>query len=593
MTTVAQPVLVSESRARPWETGVVEFLLVGGATPLFFLSSWFLRHTVGLDSADLAVGFLFFYGAHFINDPHFAVTYLLFYEKARARAFGGEFAPLQRARYIVAGIVIPAGLVGWAATALAVRSAYSLGLLIQLMFLLVGWHYVKQGFGVMTVLAARRGVRLLPRERLAVLAHCYAGWAYAWASPYDPGKEVEEKGIVYTTIAHPHGLEHVTHAIFLATAVVLVGVLGTKWRREGRLPIFTPLTALLCSIWAWSIYSSIDPLVVYAIPALHSIQYLYFVWLLKGNEAREREGPPWFERSASVRIGLLALSALVLGWVLFHGAPAALDDSLVPRRSRFTAMGQTPYFAALFAIVNIHHFFMDYVIWRRENRKMRYLTLLGTLALIAIPGRAIAGVPPKAPVVVAAVGDSLTDVRSHGGKFLDVLRERCPKSRFDNYGKGGEMVNQMRRRFESELFAAGKPAYTHVIIFGGVNDLYSDVTAGRTPSLIEHDLTLMYQEAGRHGARIVALTVAPWGGFAHFNVSRSAATLEVNGWILAQRDAGAIEAAVDTYSLLSCGNPTMLCSRYTMPFRDGLHFGDEGHQRLGEALFDQVFANCE
>jgi hypothetical protein len=40
------------------------------------------------------------------------------------------------------------------------------------------------------------------------------------------------------------------------------------------LPIATPLTALLASIWSWSIYSSIDPLVVYVIPALHSVQYL-------------------------------------------------------------------------------------------------------------------------------------------------------------------------------------------------------------------------------------------------------------------------------------------------------------------------------
>jgi hypothetical protein len=373
-TTIAQPVLVSESRPRSRETGVAEFLLVGGTTPLLFLLSWFLRRTIGLDSADLAVGFLFFYGAHFINDPHFAVTYFLFYEKARARAFGGEFAPLQRARYLFAGLLVPAGLIVWATTALVARSAYSLGLLIQSMFLLVGWHYVKQGFGVMTVLAARRGVRLLPRERIAILAHCYAGWAYAWASPYDPGKEVEEKGVVYTTIAHPHGLERLTQLIFLATAVVLLGVLVEKWRRERRLPILTPLTALLCSVWAWSIYSSIDPLVVYAIPALHSIQYLYFVWLLKGGEAREREGPPWFERAASVRIGLLAFSALVLGWILFHGAPAALDDFLVPRRSRFTALGPTPYFAALFAVVNIHHFFMDYVIWRRDNRQTRHLT---------------------------------------------------------------------------------------------------------------------------------------------------------------------------------------------------------------------------
>jgi lysophospholipase L1-like esterase len=219
---------------------------------------------------------------------------------------------------------------------------------------------------------------------------------------------------------------------------------------------------------------------------------------------------------------------------------------------------------------------------------------LAALALVAAPGRASGEAPPaKVPVVVAAMGDSLTDARSHGGKFLDLLRERCPKSRFDNYGKGGQMVNQMRRRFAADLFGPDKPAYTHVIVFGGVNDLYSDLTAGRTPAKIEQDLALMYQEARRHGARVVALTVAPWGGFGRwFNASRSAATLEVNRWILGQRDAGTVDAVVDAYKLLSCGDPTRLCPRYMPPFTDGLHFGEEGHRKLGEALFDQVFASC-
>lgn len=372
---VARPGALDPPRA-PARTGsVAEFLLAGGLTPLLFPLSWLLRRSVGLDASELAVGFLMFHAAFVINDPHFSVTYCLFYRDFMARAFGGAFGPWQRARYVAAGVVAPLALAVWATAALAAKSAPALGLLIQLMFFLVGWHYVKQGFGVMIVLAARRGVRFGRRERLVVLAHCLAGWAFAWASPADPGTEVEEKGVVYTTLAHPIWLERVTHALFLATACALLVVLVQKWRRDGRLPLLTPLTALLCSIWSWSIYSSIDPLVVYVTPALHSVQYLYFVWLLRTNEAREREGPPWFETSARVRVGMLAASALGLGWVLFHGAPSALDDLLVPRRARFavSALGTTPYFAALYTFVNIHHFVMDSVIWRRENPETRYL----------------------------------------------------------------------------------------------------------------------------------------------------------------------------------------------------------------------------
>ena len=166
MQSVAQPsdLPIATASARPWKARLVEFLLVGGVTPLLFPLSFVLRRALGLDSAELAVGFTMFYAAHVLNDPHFAVTYLLFYENAWGRAFGGAFTGLQRARYLVAGLLVPVLLVGWAGTALAMRLAYSVGLLIQVMFLLVGWHYVKQGFGVMTVLAARRGVKFTPHE---------------------------------------------------------------------------------------------------------------------------------------------------------------------------------------------------------------------------------------------------------------------------------------------------------------------------------------------------------------------------------------------------------------------------------------------
>ncbi|MDP9000853.1 MAG: hypothetical protein M3O46_12160 [Myxococcota bacterium] len=372
---LVEPRPVERSSAHEWRAGLGEFLLVGGLTPLLFPLAWLLRRTVGLDSSEFAVGFLMFHAAYVINDPHFAVTYLLFYRHGLSRAFDGSFSAAQRARYLVAGVVVPLTLAIWAIAALATKSAVTLGFMIQLMFLLVGWHYVKQGFGVMIVLAARRGVRFGRGERATILAHCFAGWAYAWASPTDAGTEVEEKGVVYTTLAHPRWLEDLTHVVFLSTALLLLVVLVQKWRREGRLPPLTPLTALLVSIWSWSIYSSVDPLVVYVIPALHSMQYLYFVWLLKGNEAREREGPPWFEMSARVRMGILAASALGLGWFLFRGAPSALDDMLVPRRVRLSgaALGATPYFAAIYAFVNGHHFFMDYVIWRRDNPETKYL----------------------------------------------------------------------------------------------------------------------------------------------------------------------------------------------------------------------------
>jgi lysophospholipase L1-like esterase len=200
----------------------------------------------------------------------------------------------------------------------------------------------------------------------------------------------------------------------------------------------------------------------------------------------------------------------------------------------------------------------------------------------------------KQAYVVAVIGDSLTDARSGGGKFLDYLKERCPASRFDNYGKGGDMANQMRKRFFRDLLPVAHAArYTHLIVFGGVNDLYSDLTAGRTPEKVGKDFSAMFSAARERKMKIVALTVAPWGGFRkYFNESRGQTTLELNDWIKRQRAEGAVDHVIDTYSLLSCGDPERLCPELAAPYKDGIHFGPAGHEKIGSALYETVFKSC-
>lgn len=199
----------------------------------------------------------------------------------------------------------------------------------------------------------------------------------------------------------------------------------------------------------------------------------------------------------------------------------------------------------------------------------------------------------RLPLVVAVIGDSLSDPRSHGGGYLEYLKAHCPAIQIDNFAKGGAMVNQMRRSFEVQVGSSGKP-YTHLIVFGGVNDLYSDLTALRTPEKIERDLGVMYDWAHAHGMKVVAFTVAPWGGFSrYYNPTRGAATRTLNAWIRDQPSQGRVDQVVDAFSLLSCGDPEVLCERILPPFRDGLHFGPEGHQLLGQALFRSTFSDCE
>lgn len=351
---------------------IVELLLVGPGSLLLFPIAWLLRGAVGLDEAELVVGFTFFQLAHLINDPHFAVSYLLFYRDVHARSFDARIPRTQRLRYIVAGFVVPAMLIAAAGYALLQRSPQTLGWLTQLMFLLVNWHYTKQGFGVLMVLSARRGQRFTALERHVLLAHAYIAAAFAWAQPATLGGLFEEKGVVYWAPARPHLVELITGRLFVLSTIALLIVLVQRWRREHT--SWLPLFAYLITVWLWTVFTAADPLVRYAIPAFHALQYGYFVWLLSRNEAHAHEGEPHFGPPARTRLTWLFVSALVLGWLLFRGAPSALDGWLVPgMHTTSEDLGFTPFFAAFNVVVNLHHYAMDFVIWRRDHAPMRWM----------------------------------------------------------------------------------------------------------------------------------------------------------------------------------------------------------------------------
>jgi len=204
----------------------------------------------------------------------------------------------------------------------------------------------------------------------------------------------------------------------------------------------------------------------------------------------------------------------------------------------------------------------------------------------------------KQRYVVAAMGDSLTDPKSHGGKYLDVLRKRCPKSRFDSYGIGGNMVNQMRARFARDVLGEPpdpkhpKPDYTHVIILGGINDICSDETALRTNDKIKRDLSAMYAQAHGAGMKVIAVTLPPWAGFdRYYNPRRAASTADMNTWLKGRKAAGEVDAVFDVYPLMSCGEPEFLCDEYGWP--DHVHWNKEGHRVAGEAMHEAIFADCE
>lgn len=233
------------------------------------------------------------------------------------------------------------------------------------------------------------------------------------------------------------------------------------------------------------------------------------------------------------------------------------------------------------------------------------------------------------------MGDSLTDPKSHGGIYLEVLKERCPKSTFVSFGVGGNMVNMMRKRFLRDVYGEvqadaaapstkpnapsspsaatsvttpapaapdAAPKWTDVILLGGLGDILSNETAGRNARLINGDLRLMAELARARGARVIAMTLPPWGGFKGYDGARAGITREVNAWIRASgpREASekkgkekgdVFDVVFEPGPSLTCGDPDKLCPE--LAFKDRLHWSEKGQRAVGAALYEAAFRDCE
>ena len=255
--------------------------------------------------------------------------------------------------------------------------------MIQLMFLLVGWHYVKQGFGVLTVLSARRGVRDRARASArSILVPLLRRLGLRLGEPGDrrPASSRRRASSTGRSRIRDGSSSRPVRARSRARVALVCGARRASGAAKGgRFPL-APLVGFLITVWSWTIYSSVDPLVRYVIPALHSVQYLYFVWLMKRNEARAERRPAALRapgrRSARRPRALRARPRLV-------ALPRRARRSSTPRSSRARARGAIARRARRDAVlrgasssfVNIHHYFMDHVIWRRDNPDTRYLRI--------------------------------------------------------------------------------------------------------------------------------------------------------------------------------------------------------------------------
>lgn len=362
------PLNSSPAKGRYLLGPIPDFFLLGGGTlalvPIFLLlpTSWIDRAQV------LAWTTLI---AHGINNPHFAHSYHLFYRGFLHKSFSAEYSSSWRARYLIAGVLAPLLLLGFFSYCLVAGQTSLLGYGVNLMFFTVGWHYTKQGYGMAMLDAVLKRRFFTEHEKKLLLHHAYAVWALSWLISNTYAWKSEYWGIPYQSFGIPAPIRYAAWAAVFITGARMLHGFALLLRAGRRLPI-NGLVAYGVSGYIWLLYP--DPILALVFPALHSLQYMVVVWRYELNVQTERvhldeggradEAPSAAPFSLGLRMALFYGIAVGLGYFGFWYFPETLGRWLPGTLQTF---GGGVFLFCTWIFINVHHYFMDNVIWRKGN----------------------------------------------------------------------------------------------------------------------------------------------------------------------------------------------------------------------------------
>lgn len=364
---------------RPYLTSAAgDFLLAGGGALLALAFFWFyypLSGGRGISSTDIqATATLFATLSYFVNYPHFMASYGLLYRNLPARL--ATYSPRESMwwRMHLAAYGVPVLLVAYFTYAISQKSFFLFGLAVQAMFFFVGWHYLKQSYGVFAVLSGMKGIFYKPWQVILLKLHVYTLWLYTWfisgavmleGSPTQPHTFA---GVTYQPISLFKTLPLVDMLYWpvLACGIAAWGAIIWNWVETGKRPSVTGLMGYT-SMYTLLAFVRIHPLFAYGGPMFHSLQYMLFVYAYKRGELLGEQQHHAIGMGGEAKPYWLKM----LGYFTLICATGALAFEVLPIYfdTKTPRWGMAMVAAPIFHVfINVHHYFIDSVIWRRGNR---------------------------------------------------------------------------------------------------------------------------------------------------------------------------------------------------------------------------------
>lgn len=373
----------------------LDFWLFGGASLLFFLVMCLAKVLGGenevLQQRFLQIPVAFALLSLVCNHPHFLSSYKLAYGRGLRFIFQNPVSlvivPLGLVCFYFIGFrnynveigesnlvvqmnQISEGLgIGFNFGSSLTLGPELIGLSIWLMYLTVGWHYSKQVFGVVLIQAAYANYTVSPFQKtlLKMNVSCIAIYQFlfmAKAMGKYSGSAMKDPrfgGIELSKLVLPEwAFELAKGATGISLCLVIVFWFGRNWINQRAFPnlnILTPLVAF--HIW-WVPLLEMPEYYLVMIPFFHSLQYLPFVYRVEDHLYGQ-------SKYKNLKMNLSFLLIGIAGFLFFEMIPLSIDKYFE------TSVNYSAWiFVTMFAVfINIHHFFIDSVIWKFHQPEIR------------------------------------------------------------------------------------------------------------------------------------------------------------------------------------------------------------------------------
>jgi hypothetical protein len=293
----------------------------------------------------------------FINTPHFMASYKVAYSKGTNFILRNWFQLL----------IVPLVLLSAFGT-LLFRGPSELGhrlenILVLLMYSTVGWHYVKQTYGCMMVHAHYSGYRMSQTQKALIRWNLYGVWFLNLVNAHVGPWTQTYYGFNYTSFDFPSYLPTAAWLFVISTFIGILGfVVGKKKIESGQFPTLNMSVSFVAVYLWWVPLFMQREFYSFFVPMFHSLQYLPFVYRFERGKLESTKVTNLPLRGTMIAFGLAAA-----GFAIFELIPNSLD------KLNLGAPGSNPafFFAAVGIFINTHHYFIDNVIWRFQDKEMR------------------------------------------------------------------------------------------------------------------------------------------------------------------------------------------------------------------------------